>query len=523
MNRVRALTQRSPVTTEYDFNRPVVSGQPGPFTAPLPTPVTSSHAEVQTKEHGVYFNNVSRQQYLPVSPISDSGAVPSPQDYSTTASPTYNAIDAAFSGRTSRPFANYLRKMIPVKEQDRPLLDHFLDSVLRLVFPVLELQSEGPARTLELLLSLETNDSYLHCCLSVAALHFKMSLNLTADQIDNDIMNHRYAAVSQLSKALNQGADHEKVLDTTLAMIFFHSSVCATDDCLPDIPWYDHFQPVPSLVNKMNCAPRSFSTSLIAWIDIFGATMLGRKPQFAQSYRTKHMNGTSSGLQQLMGCDDRIMYLISEIACLDALKIEGRVNDMALYTYITALSAQLDHTEPAEPGFRNPISLSGAIESEHLTKNISAVFRIAARIYLSSLTRGFDPNQPSNVMLVATVTEILQFIPAGPYGFDRSIVWPLLITGAFSVPSSPFRRVLHQRASSLAALGDFGSFGRMYRLLQEIWRLSDGPNTPSLTETDPRYVRSSSPSLGTPGVSIRKQQVHWRDVMHRNGWRYLLL
>ena len=461
------------------------------------------------------------QQATPVS--ADSGSFPMPEEDWLQSYEQYNAIDSAFSGRTSRPFASHLRKIIPVKTEDRPLLDHFLESVLRLVFPVLELHSEGPARTLEILLSLETNDSYLHCCLSVSALHLKTSMNITAEQIDDDIMRHRYSAVSKLSKELSCGSNHEKVLDATLAMIFFHSSVCATDDYLPDIAWYSHFQAVSSLVEKMECAPRPFSTSLIAWIDIFGATMLGRKPQFAHTYRTRHLNGTSSGLKELMGCEDRIMYMIAEIACLDSLKAESRIDDIYLYGQIAALSAQLDHTEPAEKTFRNPVTSSGAIEAEHLTKNVTAVFRTAARIYLRSLSPDFNVNHRSTLALVESVAEILQFIPAGPYGFDRSIVWPLLITGAFSVASSPFRASLHQRASALTVLGDFGSFGRMYRVLQEIFRLMDDPTTPSLAVTDPYYARSSSPSLGTPGVSIRKQQVHWREVMRRNGWRYLLL
>ncbi|RJE23905.1 Transcriptional regulatory protein pro1 [Aspergillus sclerotialis] len=506
------------MTSGYDVNRPVFSDTSGPLTAPLPTPNTPHGVDVQTK-HQTFVNNVPVQHPSAVSalsatfPTSESALMECPQ---------YNAIDAAFAGRTSDPFTTYLRSVIPVKEQDRPLLDHFLDSVLRLVFPVLELHSGGPARTLEILLSMKTNEPYLHCCLSAAALHFKTSMNLLDEQMDDDIVRHRFDTVSQLSKALSSGADHEKVLDATLAMIFFYSAVCGADDSLPDVPWYHHFQPVPTLLNKMSCVPRPFSTSLIAWIDIIGATMLGNKPQFARVYRTRHNSGTSSGLQELMGCNDRIMYLISEIACLDSLKEEGRCGDSTMCDYITALRTHLDHTEPPELTLRNPVSESGAIEPEHLTKNISSVFRIAAHIYLSSLAPGFNPNQPYIVRLVESVAEILQFIPSGPYGFDRSIVWPLLITGAFSLPSSPFRTVFHQRVASMAVFSDFGGFGRMYRVLQEVWRLSDDPSTPSLAETDPYYARSSSPSLGT-GLSIRKQQVHWREVMRRNGWQYLML
>ena len=82
---------------------------------------------------------------------------------------------------------------------------------------------------------------------------------------------------------------------------------------------------------------------------------------------------------------------------------------------------------------------------------------------------------------------------------------------------------------------DFGSFGRMYRLLQEVWRLSDDPFSPIFpldgSSSDPESFTSSqaldpiySPPLGSAGMrELKKRDVHWREVMFRNGWRYLLI
>lgn len=564
---------------EYGINCPVFAEPCDPFASHLPTPGLAQPVpytelapyEVDVKtERQMFVNDVPLRHDSTVSTFSALGP---PQLHTTLPTfpgdewfqdeyfkqhPLYNNIDPLLHEQTVQESYSCLQTTVPVDDYDRPLLNHFVDNVLRLLFPILEAHQRGPARARAILDSLETNKSYFHCCLSVSAIHLKSSAGLTGEQIDHDIMRHRFEAVSQLCLALNQDTDHEKILDATLAMIFFHCFVGLPDDHLPDIPWDDHFQAVTNLVNKLELptlvtqcgssyTPAPFSMSLTAWIDILGATMLGKMPQFAHTYRSQHLNGTSLGLQELMGCEDRVMYLISEIACLDALKTEGRIDDITLCSHVSALGTQLKYTEPADTGLESPLTPTGAIRPEQLTKNMTAVFRIAARIYLCSLVPGFDCNQPSNVTLVSALTDLLQYIPTGPYGFDRSLVWPLLITGIFSVPTSSFRDVLAQRAATLGDFADFGSFGRMYRLLQEVWRVTDEPESepeiaqfisPQLTDLEnaspsPRLKEEGPHSpipdtvisgfVSMPPIPIKKKPVHWRDVMSRNQWRYLLI
>lgn len=457
----------------------------------------------------------------------------------------YGEMESNFPPQPSSASVSYFHTTtIPVEDHDRPLLDHFVENVLRMIFPILEVHQQGLTRAKAILNSLETNKTYLHCCLSVAAIHLKTTVGLAPEQIDHDIMRHRYEAIASLSQALSQDTDHEHILDAALAMIFFQSSVGAPDDCLPDIPWNDHFSAAANLVNRLDMQgsmpsgtniPSSispFTKSLSAWIDILGATMMGTTPQFAHNYRTKHLSGTSSGLRELMGCDDRIMYLISEISCLESLKNEGRLDELTLCHHVSALGAQLEHTEPADPSLDHPYTCTGSIQPDQLTKNMSAIFRLAARLYLCSLVPGFDRNQPSSVNLVSAIADAFQFIPAGPYGFDRSLVWPILMAGAFSTPTSEFRGILSERVTALGEIGDFGSFGRMYRLLQEVWRLSDDPSVSPASdagdfEGQQSVFKQEESSLDRPivtiGRAIKKQNVHWRDIMRRNDWRHLLI
>lgn len=550
---------------EHDFNRPIVSDLDsfGPhYAVPGFVPITYSHHfapyEVDVKtERQTFVNDVPLRHDSSVSTFSAMGP---PQLHATL--PTFPA-DEWFQEEYFEPPHEYrpdesaleshgmgqsyasLHANIPVDDYDRPLLNHFVENVLRMIFPILEVHQRGSARARAVLQSLETNKSYFHCCLSVAAIHLKTTSGLNNEQIDHDIMRHRYEAISELCQSLNKDADHEHILDATLAMIFFHCAVGAPDDCLPDIHWSDHFQAVSNLVDKLDLTNTMepcgnaymvppFSMSLTSWIDILGATMLGETPQFAHTYRNKHLSGASSGLRELMGCDDRVMYLISEIACLESLKNDGRIDSITLCTHVSALGNQLEYTEPADPSLESPYSSNGSIRPEVLTKIMTTMFRLAARIYLCSLVPGADRNHSSTRNLVSAVAETLAYIPAGQYGFDRSLVWPLLIAGTNSTPGSTFRQAMNDRIIALGELADFGSFGRMFQLMTEFWRLTDDPvDSPVFQDAAyeavyqaPRtkYESSDSPPLPSPGMrAIKRQQVHWRDVMNRNGWRYLLI
>ncbi|GMG08556.1 unnamed protein product [Aspergillus oryzae var. brunneus] len=435
-----------------------------------------------------------------------------PDEYFPQA-PALPGIDPALCDQRIQQTYAILQSNIPVSDHDRPLLDHFINNVLRIIFPVLEAHQRGHLRAQAILQALETNKTYLHCCLSVAAIHLKTTEGLVGEQIDHDIMRHRFEAVSQLCLALGEDTKHEEILDATLAMIFFHCSVGPADDYLPDIPWYDHFQAASNLVSRLGLSTTippcgnpymlpPFSMTLTSWIDILGSAMHGRTPEFAHTYRSKHLSGTSLGLRELMGCDDRVMYLISEIACLDALKKEGRVDAMAVCSHVSALGRQLEFTEPADQTLESPYTPTGVLRPDILTKNMTAVFRIAARIYLCSLVPGFDRSQPSNINLVQAVANTLQ-------------------------------------CANLGHHADLGSFGRMYRVLQEVWRATDDPidtfcqveDTPveASTSSSSQPIKLEAPEspeqIGADWAlkDTKRPQIHWREVLQQNGWNYLLI
>ncbi|KAJ8107639.1 hypothetical protein OPT61_g8726 [Boeremia exigua] len=422
-----------------------------------------------------------------------------PLDFNTFDFPTHGAFSPSHV------------PMVQVDECDQHLLTHFVDNVMRMMYPVLEANQPGAARDKVILPALESNKAYLHACLSVSALHMKSTQGLHGEEIDNDVYRNRFAAVQQLTDSLMSDRDHAQTLEATLGMIFFPCSAGRFDDTLVDIPWHQHFQAVHSLVHKLELpnqlvsmndqqqAQPPFNMTLASWIDILGATMLGRTPSFADTYREKLIADAPSGLAELMGCEDRIMYLISEIACLDALKQEG-MEDVQLCQHIQILGDHISRMEPPAGSNSSALSSTGEILPRQLRRNMTAVYRLAARIYLCSLVPDFDRTQPINANLVSALTKAMDYIPAGPEGFDRSLVWPLLVAGTASLPNSSFRKMFAERSTRLGDAANSGSFGRMKALLNEVWAVND-------------YNLSK-------GV---KQSVHWRDTMQQKGWDFLLI
>ena len=334
-------------------------------------------------------------------------------------------VDFNFFDFPTAPFSPGHEAVINVEDDDKYLLNHFLDHVQKLIFPILDVNQHGSARSDVILPALESNKAYLHCCLSIAATHMKATESLTGEQIDSDIVRHRYAAISELCEQLSQDKEHSRILEATLGMIFFQCSVGRPVDALPDIPWHQHFQAAISLVHKLELpqvvmdlpanghSHPPFNMALTAWIDILGATMLGRAPIFADPYRELNLKGSTAGLAELMGCDDNIMFLISEIACLDVQKSEG-LNEMMLCKYVEVLATEIGATEPPAGTVQSCFSASGAIRPKQLSANLSAVFRVAARIYLCTLVPGYEAPPAQHLPPDLTVRRADELYPSRP-------------------------------------------------------------------------------------------------------------
>ncbi|KAK4151949.1 hypothetical protein C8A00DRAFT_35371 [Chaetomidium leptoderma] len=533
----------------FNFNSPQSSHDFGSFTPQMhPDFMFSQYSpyEIDVKtERQMFINDIPTLRESTTSTFSTFATPPPPgtvlaqfpregewteQVYSERReSLTEETLNVNFFDFSHGPSTASRQVAIELDEGDQRLLDHFVQFVLPTIFPILESNQHGSVSSDLILPALQNNKGYLHCCLSIAAQHYKAAMGLQDDEMDGDIMRHRYATISSLCDALNKDENHQQILEAALGLIFFQCGVGRFDDTLPDIPWHQHFLAVVSLVQKLDL-PRivsdpiepltqtPFNMTLTAWIDILGATMQGRAPTFAHTYREKHLSPTnpSLGLRELMGCEDRVMYLVSEIACLEALKKDG-MDDITLCQHVHVLGDQIGLTEMDGGGPAPvvlPFNANGSLSPKQLSKNITAAFRLAARIYLCSLVPGFSPAQDSCVGLVDKLTTVLQQIPSGATanGFDRSLAWVYLMGGSVSLANSPFRAFFEDRVAQLGELAHFGSFGRVACLLREVW-----------LQNDLQHTQGSLSSQQEAPQQQQQQHIHWRDVMQMKGWDYLLI
>ncbi|KAG5980542.1 hypothetical protein E4U55_003918 [Claviceps digitariae] len=430
---------------------------------------------------------------------------------------------------------------VELEDGDQRLLDHFVHHVIPIIFPILEANQHASVGSDLILPALQSNSVYLHCCLSIAAQHLKTTANLSSADIDGDIMKHRYATILSICEQLKQDENHQESLDAALGLIFFQCVVGRSDDDLPDIAWHQHFQAAISLVQKLDLpglvtnpagqvGPTPFNMTLTGCIDILGATMRGTPPTFADTYRDKHLSPINYrlGLRELMGCEDRVMYLISEIACLDWLKSNG-MDDIALCHHARTLGNELTRNEVAELGdfadvddacqfwLKVPYSDNGTLSPKQLCRNITSAFRIGARIYLLSLIPGFSPSQDTTWGLIDKLTLVMQFIPSGPGGYDRSLVWVYLMAASVSLPGSTFRDFFEDRIAQLGDTATCGAFGRMVTVVREVWKQAD-----LLAQANAAELAISG-MVSEAVIETVYPYVSWRDVMQANDWQFLLL
>jgi C6 transcription factor Pro1 len=395
-----------------------------------------------------------------------------------------------------------------VEESNHYLLNYFCENVLPLIFPTRAMREDCPSLSEVIVPSLQSNKAYYHCCLSIAGLHLKTAQGVQGDKLEADITSHMVTTINEICQTLKTDCNHEQVLDAALAMIFLRCLVGGVADQVSEVSWQSHFAIAAEVIERLELSTKalhsaeqpSLSMTIASWVDILGSTMKRKTPLFANLYREKNISKQSLGLADLIGCDDQIMFLISEIACLEALKADGMLDDIQLCVHISVLGNHISAAEAAAPEPANTFLATGAIDADRLRANMTAVFRIAARIYLCSLLPDFEPEKPGVQHLLAQFDAAMAFIPAGPQGFDRALVWPLLMAGSVALPGSVFRATLEERAAQMGGVAAIGSFARARELLDEVWRVND-----------------------EAAVRGERRGLHWRDVMQERGWDFLLI
>ncbi|EWC44692.1 hypothetical protein DRE_06588 [Drechslerella stenobrocha 248] len=177
------------------------------------------------------------------------------------------------------------------------------------------------------------NKSFLHGCLSSTALHLTAT-NVSETQkksLVTEVYRHRQKSLEALKAQVADGAgteEHIKIAATVCALISFDVFSRRTD-------WRVHVKAAIECVVLLNwCHKRPthpgqwFIFSRILWLDILSALTSGERPAFSDFYRSilflqPEQRNKINGLGEMTGCEDSVLYLISEITCLENWKFEN--------------------------------------------------------------------------------------------------------------------------------------------------------------------------------------------------------
>ncbi|KAK6538674.1 hypothetical protein TWF694_010248 [Orbilia ellipsospora] len=177
------------------------------------------------------------------------------------------------------------------------------------------------------------NSSFLHGCLSSTALH------LTATNISEtnrkalvtEVYRHRQKSLNSLKNQIAKSSDDKeriKIAATVCALISFEVFSRRTD-------WQVHVKAATDCVilldwcNKRPTHPGQwFIYSRILWLDILSSLTTGVNPVFSPFFREimflpPDVRNEVNRLYEMTGCEDSVLYLISEITCLENWKFEA--------------------------------------------------------------------------------------------------------------------------------------------------------------------------------------------------------
>ncbi|KAJ6256777.1 hypothetical protein Dda_8644 [Drechslerella dactyloides] len=177
------------------------------------------------------------------------------------------------------------------------------------------------------------NKSFLHGCLSSTALHLTAT-NISETQrkgLVTEVYRHRQKSLKSLKAQVANSANDEeriKIAATVCALISFDVFSRRTD-------WRVHVKAATDCIVLLNWCQRRpthpgqwFIYSRVLWLDILSSLTTGEKPVFSDFYRSilflpPEARSSVNGLGQMMGCEDSVLYLISEITCLEHWKFEN--------------------------------------------------------------------------------------------------------------------------------------------------------------------------------------------------------
>ncbi|KAM0364068.1 hypothetical protein ACHAO7_011287 [Fusarium culmorum] len=426
-------------------------------------------------------------------------------DVPTHLFPATYSVDRAFCASTLT-----LERVL--KDREDYLEGHFYKHIQPLLFPALMLEWNRGIIFLQDLSAVNSMTAYRHACLSAAAKHLR-SLSITGLEgwLDEEMVRHRDLVPRALIQSINKNENREHQLQTVLNIVHLRAVVDIFDNSVFNIPWSEHsavaievLQYSQHAITEYESAPGVFSvpfhTAAFYYMDILNGAMRGESPAMATWYFEAYHSprGPRMGLLELMGCDDRVMCLISEIACLES-HIKKRSHSTLLGGCMINLESAISDIESQYTVV--PQEAGGHLPPTQVRNCITLSYIIAARLYLRSLFPGFCPMSEHTTASLDRLAEILSYIPSD---MDNNIVWVYYVGGSLSLSGSLLRPLLKQRLQEFRV----GSLWKLHTVLSEVWSENN--------QIEHMWISGK----------VELNQLYFttcQDIMRRNKWDYLFI
>ncbi|KAM0361910.1 hypothetical protein ACHAO7_011817 [Fusarium culmorum] len=391
-------------------------------------------------------------------------------DASTNSFPATYPGDRAFCAST-------LTLEQVLKDREDYLEGHFYKHIQPLLFPALRLERNRGISFIQDLSAVNSMTAYRHACLSAAAKHLR-SLFITGLEgwLDEEMVRHRDLVPRALVQSIEKNENRAHQLQTVLTIVNLRAVVDTSDDSIFNIPWSKHsaiatevLQCSQHAVTEYKSAPSVFCVpfhmAAFCYMDILNGAMRGESPAMATRYFKAYHSprGPRMGLLELTGCDDRVMCLISEIACLES-HTKKRSHSALLGGCIITLESAISDIEVQYTVM--PREAGGHPSRTHVRNCITLSYIVAARLYLRSLAPGFCPISGCTTASIDQLAEILSHIPLG---LDNSIIWVYYVGGSLGCSGSLLRPLLRQRLQEYRV----GSLWKLYNVLGKVWSRND--------------------------------------------------
>ncbi|PQE31250.1 hypothetical protein CJF32_00001845 [Rutstroemia sp. NJR-2017a WRK4] len=391
-----------------------------------------------------------------------------------------------------------------IEDQEASLMMHYLDHVFFIQFrfhtPSL---SSGRGWLLSLL---TRNKPLYHAALSLSAFHRQsLLLEQESDPADVDylheLQHHHDLALKELQHFIhthNKSDSEQDQFDGNIQILALLHGVSNGSipgpEIILDSSQFLHYSQERSPKLSNSCVSRDsaaldFFTGAIIWMDALACVSTGSHPylsEFHNQLLSAKKRGSSKDdhkiqLYSIMGCDNWVMIMISEIAWLSTWrkKHDGdRSLDFQeqLHTTENNIRTRLESSNAEVLEELNSLrsTYGGApphyskAYSRHTILLVTHIFACASLIYLKMATSSSLAPEHVDLLLHNTINA-MQKVP-NPQMF-RGLVWPLSVAGCLA--SSPQNQEFFRNSASAAVRdsNSFGNSGTALQILEKSWEL----------------------------------------------------